>query len=106
MLIRGHLGNVGRDDLLRRFWRRLFGAFVDHLVDDAEVARHLGGEEFVAFQRILDRLEGLTGMLHVNLVQPLLQVQDFLGVQHDVGSLPLERYESAMSWTSEDSAKK
>src|ERR1700729_2182933 len=52
---------------LRRFRRGLFGALVDHLVDDAEVTGHLRGEELVAFQRILDRLVGLAGVLRVDL---------------------------------------
>src|SRR5665213_4144721 len=63
--------------------RRFFLALVDHLVDNSEIAGHLGGEEFVAFQRVLDRLEGLAGVFDVDLVEPLLEVKDFLRMQHD-----------------------
>src|SRR5262249_16358062 len=86
----------------KRAWRALSGAarsgplgslvgpLLDHLVNYPPFDRILGGEEVVALQRILDLLERLAGVLHVDLIQPLLEVQDFLGVQHDVGRLSLE----------------
>src|SRR2546423_5979930 len=81
-------GPVARLSLRRR--REFLRPFLDYLVDDAEVLRHVCGEEGIALQRVLDLLELLPRVLHVDLVQPLLQVQDFLRVQHDVGRLALE----------------
>ena len=63
---------------------------IDHPIDHTPLHRHLGGEEIIALKRILDLLERLAGMLDVNFVQPLLQVQDLLGVLHDVGCLALK----------------
>jgi hypothetical protein len=40
--------------------------------------------------RNMSRLELLARVLHVNFIEPLLHIQDFLGVQHDVGCLALE----------------
>ena len=76
------LGRLGR--------RHVLGTLLDHLVDDTKIAGHLGGEELVALQRVLNRLVGLTGVLDVDFVEPLLQVQDLLSVQHAVGGLALE----------------
>src|SRR5258708_33609120 len=74
----------------RRGGRGLDRTLVDHLVDYAEFHRHLGGQEIVALERVLDLLERLAGVVDVNFVETLLQVQNFLGVQHDVGRLALE----------------
>src|ERR1700748_2124913 len=75
---------------LRGFRGRLLRALVDDLIDNPKVPGHLGGKELVAFQRVLDRLVSLPGVLDVDLVEPLLEVQDFLRVQHDVGGLALK----------------
>src|ERR1700751_4533076 len=69
---------------------RILGALVDHLIHKAKILSLVGGEEFVALQRVLDRLVGLSGVLDVDFVESLLQVQDFLRMQHDVGGLALE----------------
>ena len=42
--------------------RRLGRALVDHLVDHAELHRHLGGQEVVALERVLDLLQRLAGV--------------------------------------------
>src|SRR5881394_842748 len=73
-----------------RFGGGVLRPLLDHLVDQAEVLGHVRGQEVVALQRILDFLDRLTSVLDVDFVEPLLQVQDFLGVQHDVGGLALE----------------
>src|SRR6266481_9080807 len=79
-----------RTAVLRGLRRGLFRALVDHLVHNTEVPGHRGGKELVAFQRVLDRLVGLPGVFLIDLVEPLLEVQDFLGVQHDIGCLALK----------------
>ena len=38
------------------YGRRVFRPLVDHLVDQTERLGVVGGQEFVAFQRVLDRL--------------------------------------------------
>src|SRR5205807_915393 len=63
---------------------------VDDLVDQPKFLGRLRGHEGVALERVLDLLERLAGMLHVDIVEPLLQVQNLLSVQHDVGRLALE----------------
>src|SRR5882757_4052791 len=47
--------------------RRVFRTLVDDLVDQTECLGVLGGEELVALERVLDRLVGLAGVLHVDL---------------------------------------
>src|SRR6266516_1879472 len=48
--------------------RHLFGPLLDHLVDQAEILGHIGGQEGVALERVLDLLQRLTGMMHVDIV--------------------------------------
>ena len=50
-MVRLHLGR-----------RVLDRPFLDHLVDEAEILGHVGGDERVALQRVLDILERLTGV--------------------------------------------
>src|SRR5262249_22856371 len=68
----------------------ILGALVYNFVDHPPLHRHLAGQEIITFERVLDFLQRLAGMLHVDFVQALLEVQDLLGVQHDVRRLPLE----------------
>ena len=68
----------------------LFKTFVEHLVHKAELLGTFRREELVALQRLLDLLERLAGVLDVDLVQPLADVQDFLGMDHDISGLSLE----------------
>src|SRR5262245_6149260 len=75
------------DDLERC---RVFRPLIDHLVDNAPLHRHFAGQEVVALERVLDLLERLAGVLHVDLVETFLEIQDLLGMKHDVGRLPLE----------------
>src|SRR5262245_58245191 len=63
---------------------------VDHLIDHPPFDRHLAGEEVVALERVLDLLQRLPGMLHVDFVQALLEIQYLLGMQHDVRRLALK----------------
>src|SRR5215510_11064483 len=63
------------DDLERC---RVFRALIDHLVDNAPLHCHFPGQEVVALERVLD------------LVETLLEIQDLLGMKHDVGRLALE----------------
>src|SRR6516162_9972027 len=75
-------------DDLERFW--VFRPLIDHLVDNAPLHRHFPGQEVVALERVLDLLERLAGVLHVDLVETPLEIQDLLGMKHDVGRLALE----------------
>src|SRR5262245_44081417 len=70
--------------------RRIIRPTIDHLVDHAPFDRHLGGQEVVALECVLDLLERLAGVLHVDIVESLLDVQDLLSMQHDIGRLALE----------------
>ena len=47
---------------------------LNHLVDQSEVLGHVGGQEVIPLQGILDLLDRLASVLDVNLVEPLLQV--------------------------------
>src|SRR5712664_2980892 len=60
------------------------------LVHDAVLYRVLGSHEKVAFRVVLDDLDRLLAVLREDLVQPLAQVQDLLGVDFDVRGLALE----------------
>lgn len=80
-------GSGTLDDLERC---RVFRPLIDHLVDNAPLHRHFAGQEVVALERVLDLLERLAGVLHVDLVETFLEIQDLLGMKHDVGRLPLE----------------
>ena len=80
-------GSGTLDDLERC---RVFRPFIDHLVDNAPLHRHFAGQKVVALERVLDLLELLAGVLHVDLVETLLEIQDLLGMKHDVGRLALE----------------
>src|SRR6516162_831031 len=64
------------DDLERC---RVFRPLIDHLVDNAPLHRHFAGQEVVALERVLDLLEWLAGVLHVDLVETFLEIQDLLG---------------------------
>src|ERR1700730_8635826 len=75
------------DDLERRW---VFRPLIDPLVDNAPLHRHFPGQEVVALERVLDLLERLAGVLHVDLVETLLEIQDLLSMKHDVGRLALE----------------
>src|SRR5437870_7989679 len=75
------------DDLERC---RVFRPLIDHLVDNAPLHCHFPSQEVVALERVLDLLERLAGVLHVDLVETFLEIQDLLGMKHDVGRLPLE----------------
>src|SRR6516164_1296092 len=68
------------DDLERC---RVFRPLIDHLVDNAPLHRHFAGQEVVALERVLDFLERLAGVLHVDLVETFLEIQDLLGMKHD-----------------------
>src|SRR5258706_712326 len=69
---------------------RVFGPLIDHLVDNAPLHCHFSSQEVVTLERVLDLLERLAGVLHVDLVETLLEIQDLLGMKHDVGRLALE----------------
>ena len=80
-----------RQDRSDRFRQQdLLRPTVDNLVDQTEIPGRVRREEVVALERVLDLLQRLAGMLDVNLVQPLLQVQNLLSVQHDICRLALE----------------
>src|SRR5947209_11239406 len=61
-----------------------------NLVHDAVLYRVLGSHEKVALGVALDHLDLLLAVLGEDLVQPLAQVQDLLGVDCHVRGLPLE----------------
>src|SRR6516164_3027950 len=69
---------------------RVFRPLIDHLIDNAPLHRHFPGQEVVALEHVLDLLERLAGVLHVDLVEALLEIQDLLGMKHDVGCLALK----------------
>src|SRR5262245_36163550 len=75
------------DDLERC---RVFRPLIDHLVDNAPLHCHFPSQEVVALERVLDLLERLAGVLHVDLVETLLEIQDLVGMKHEVGRLALE----------------
>ena len=56
------------DDLERC---RVFRPLIDHLVDNAPLHCHFPSQEVVALERVLDLLERLAGVLHVDLVETL-----------------------------------
>src|SRR4051812_42167647 len=62
----------------------------DHPVDDAVLARLLGGHEVVALGVAGDLLVGLAGVLGDDAVQALAYVDDLARVDLDVGRLALE----------------
>ena len=49
----------------------------------------LGRHICIPVQRLFNRLDRLAGVLGVDLVQPALQLDDFLGMAGDVGGLPV-----------------
>src|SRR6516164_6048485 len=57
---------------------------IDYLVDQAEILGRLCRHKKIALQRLFDLLQRLASMLHVDLVEPLLEISNLLGVQHDV----------------------
>src|ERR1700730_13076580 len=63
------------DDLERC---RAFRPLIDHLVNNAPLHCHFAGQEVVALERVLDLLERLAGVVHVDLVETLLEIQDLL----------------------------
>src|SRR5437016_14117825 len=73
------------DDLERC---RVFRPLIDHLVDNAPLHCHFPSQELVALERVLDLLERLAGVLNVDLVETLLEIQDLLALKHDVVRLP------------------
>src|SRR5262249_6480950 len=75
-------GSGTLDDLERC---RVFQPLIDHLVDNAPLHRHFASQEVVALERVLDLLERLAGVPHVDLVETFLEIQDLLGMKHDVG---------------------
>src|SRR5579872_7012604 len=79
---------AGRNQALSLF--RLLDSLFEDLVHQAELLRTLGGEELVTLQCLLDLLYALAGMFDVDFIQALANVQDFLGVDHDVAGLALE----------------
>jgi ATP-dependent Clp protease protease subunit len=60
------------------------------MVHQPKFPRPVGGEELIALQGVLDLLDRLPGVLHVDLIETLADIQDLLGVNHDVRGLPLE----------------
>src|SRR5690606_34857939 len=60
------------------------------LVDQAEILGLFRRHEAVALHGVLDGLQVLSGVLHVDLVQPVAGLDDFLGVDLDVRRLALE----------------
>src|SRR5260370_35049583 len=79
-------GSRTLDDLERC---RVFWPLIDHLFDNAPLHCHFPSQEVVALERVLDLLERLAGMLHVDIVGTLLEIQDLLGMKHEVGGLAL-----------------
>ena len=65
-------------------------ALGDDLIDDAEGSGILRRQKVVAVERLLDRLIGLPGMAHIDVVQTPFHLDDVLGVALDVTRLTLE----------------
>ena len=59
-------------------------------VDQAVLDGLLGGEEAVAVHVVVDLLDRLAGVVGVDLVDALAQLEDLAGVDLDVGRLALE----------------
>src|SRR5215470_14003703 len=68
----------------------LLNALLYDLVDETELSGAFGGEKLVTFQCLFDLLDRLAGVPDVDFIQALANVQDFLSMDHDVASLPLE----------------
>src|SRR6266498_2220453 len=62
----------------------------DHLVDEAVGFRLLRGHEVVALRVLVDFLDRLAGVLRHDLIEPLADLDDLLGLDADVGGLALE----------------
>jgi hypothetical protein len=84
------VGSQGAPPLFEAFLRVLTaGPMFDYLIDQAELPRFGGRQEFVTLERGLDRFEWLAGMLHVDLVEPRPQGEDLARLDLDVGGLSL-----------------
>src|SRR5689334_25404639 len=70
--------------------KHLLGALVDDLIDQSEVPGRFGSEKIVTLKRVFDLLQRLARVLHIDFVEPFLQVQNLQRMQHDVGGLALE----------------
>src|SRR6185295_9540836 len=68
-------------------------ALDEDLVDQSVAYCILRRHEVVAVRVLGNPLDALSGALRKDLVQPFAQVQDFLGVDLDVGSLALHAAE-------------
>src|SRR5260370_16649875 len=79
-------GSRTLDDLDRC---RVFRPLIDHLVDNAPLHCHFPSQEVVALERVLDLLERLAGVLHVDLGVTLLEIQNLLSLYHVVGLFAL-----------------
>src|ERR1700761_9753559 len=61
-----------------------------HLVDEPECLRFFRRHEMIAVQRSFDGFVGLTGVMHVNLIESTLDLENILGVPLDIRGLTLE----------------
>src|SRR5262249_37136768 len=57
----------------------------EDLVDKPELDGSFRGQERVPLERVFDLLDGTTRVFRVDRVEPLLQIEDFLRMQNDVG---------------------
>src|SRR5215469_10325707 len=74
-------------------WSRLFkllNSLLNDLIDEPEFLRTLRSKELIALQCLLNSLDRLTGVPDIDFIQPLADVEDLLGVNHDVGGLALK----------------
>jgi hypothetical protein len=73
--------------LAQRLRLRLFQldrALGCHLIDQAESLRLLCRHEMIAIQRPFNGFVGLTGVMHVDLVEPPLDLENILSVPLDI----------------------
>src|SRR4051812_8722568 len=70
----------GRRGLVGAFLVAGRRALLEDLVDQAERLGLVGAEEFVALDRGLDRLDRLAGIFGHQLVHPMADAKDFLGL--------------------------
>src|SRR6185437_15340383 len=68
---------------------RLVRTAFDHRVDQAVILRFVGAHETVALHVAGDFLDRLARVQGIDLVEPPTEVQDFPGVDFDVGGLAL-----------------
>ena len=59
------------------------------MINQPEIPRFFSRHVAVAFQLALNGINGLAGMVHINLIKPLAKLQNFARLDFDIGRLAL-----------------